>query len=111
MENLELKWSLALKKLEPIFGEEMDLQAALFVIGVQELGKGPRKFNKRQKLEVIHIAVCKLLRDYGYYEFSGYDEEGWPHYERTHRLPNLKGESQEILMKEAIINYLEKQLA
>lgn len=110
MENLEVRWQQAIKKLESIFGDEVDLQAALFVIGVQELGKGPRKFNKRQKLEVMHIAVCRLLSDYGYYEFEGYDKDQWPHYKRTEKLPNLKAREQESLMKEAIINYLEKHL-
>jgi len=109
MENLDYHWTEAMKKLEPVFGEEIDLQSALFIIGIQELGKGPRKFNKRQKLEVIHIAVCRLLSDYGFYEFEGYDEDSWPHYKRTARLPKLEGENQENLMKEAIINYLEKQ--
>jgi hypothetical protein len=108
MENLNARWSLALNQMEKRFGEDMDLQAVLFVIGVQELGKGPRIFNKRQKLEVLHIAVCRLLSDYGYYEFEGYDEEGWPHYSRTQKLPHLTGENQEKLMKEAIVNYLDK---
>ncbi|MGY8951996.1 MAG: hypothetical protein ACKVJP_01355 [Flavobacteriales bacterium] len=110
MENLEINWNEALKKLEPVFGGDIDLQGALFIIGIQELGKGPRKFNKRQKLEVIHIAVCRLLSDYGFYEFKGYDEDSWPHYERTTRLPKLEGKNQEKLMKEAIINYLNKQV-
>ena len=109
MENLEYHWDESMKKLEPVFGADIDLQSALFIIGIQELGKGPRKFNKRQKLEVIHIAVCRLLSDYGFYEFAGYDEDNWPHYKRTARLPKLEGKSQENLMKEAIINYLEKQ--
>ena len=109
MDNLEVRWELAIKTLEKIFGEEIDLQAALFLIGVQELGKGPKKFSKKQKMEVMHIAVCKLLSDYGYYKFAGYDKDGWPHYDRQDRLPKLEGNAQEKLMKEAIINYLEKQ--
>ncbi|MGB0403821.1 MAG: hypothetical protein ACPGEG_06960 [Salibacteraceae bacterium] len=108
MDNIEARWDITIKKMEALFGEDMDLQTALFVIGVQELGKGPRTFNKRQKLEVIHIAVCKLLSDYGFYTFSGYDEDGWPHYERTEKLPKLDGGQQEQLMKESIINYVEK---
>ncbi|MBD79687.1 MAG: hypothetical protein CL840_12280 [Crocinitomicaceae bacterium] len=109
MENLEYHWNETIKKLEPVFGEDIDLQSALFIIGIQELGKGPQKFNKRQKLEVMHIAVCRLLSDYGFYQFKGYDEDNWPHYERVEKLPNLNSSDQEKLMKEAVINYLEKQ--
>lgn len=105
----EQEWKQALKAMEKAIGEELDLQSALFVIGVQELGKGPRKFNKRQKLEVMHIAVCKLLSEYDYYTFKGYDKDGWPHYERTEKLPHLNGGNQENLMKSAIINYVKNQ--
>jgi hypothetical protein len=27
----------------------------------------------------MHIAICRLLEPYGFYEFD-FDEEGWPHY-------------------------------
>lgn len=103
-----MRFDMTLKKLRPEFGEDIDLQAVLFLIGVQELGKGPNKFNKRQKLEVLHIAVCSLLVEYGYYEFEGYDQEGWPHYQRTEKLPSLNVKEQELLMKEAVVNYFEK---
>ena len=65
-------------------------------------------FNKQKKLEVIHIAVCKLLSDYGYYEFDYTDNDGWPHYKLIKKLPNLKAGEQTILMKKAIINYFMK---
>lgn len=108
MDNVEVRFDMTLKKLGPEFGEDIDLQAVLFLIGVQELGKGPKKFSKRQKLEVLHIAVCSLLVEYGYYEFEGYDQEGWPHYQRTEKLPSLNVKEQELLMKEAVVNYFEK---
>jgi len=28
----------------------------------------------------MHIAICTLLAPYGYYEYEGTDEEGWPHW-------------------------------
>ena len=28
----------------------------------------------------MHIAICRLLEPYGYYEFDYFDTEGWPHY-------------------------------
>ncbi len=108
MENLKQRWASATDKLAPDFGTDLDLQSILFIIGLQELGFVKHKINKRQKLEVLHIAVCRLLSDYGFYEFEGYDNDKWPHYTRTKKLPQLKGGDQEKLLQEAAINYLEK---
>ena len=108
-EVFEKEWKNALSKIEQTFGEDVDLQAALFLIGVNELGKGRRRFTKDEKVQLLHIAVCKLLSDYGYYEFEGNDKDGWPHYQRNQKLPYLNAEDQEKLIKEAIINYMEAQ--
>ncbi len=108
MNDLNVKWESALKKLAKDFGEGLDLQAVLFIIGLQELGFVKHRINKRQKLEVLHVAVCRLLSDYGFYEFEGYDVDKWPHYKRTKKLPHLSSNDQQTLLKEAIINYLEK---
>lgn len=96
------------KKIQTYFEEEfgaIDLEGIIFIIGVQELGKGFKKLSKDQKLDVMHIAVCTLLEPYGYYEYEGKDKDGWPHWKRTDKLPFLKGQEQEILMKEAITDY------
>ena len=72
-------------------------------IGLQELGQFQKKFNKQKKLEILHIAICKLLSDYGYYQLEFIDQEGWPHYKLNENLPNLKPGEQTILIKKAII--------
>ena len=38
------------------------------------------EFKKDEKVNLMHIAICKLLEPYGYYEFEFFDKEGWPHY-------------------------------
>lgn len=108
-EELEQKWQKLLHKLSEQFGPDIDIEGLIFLIGIQELGKGAIKLNKDQKLDVMHIAICRLLSPYGYYEFKGLDEDGWPHYIRTERLPHLKPEQQNHLMREAIIMYFEQQ--
>jgi len=105
LKELESKWEIVVKRVAKQFGEELDLQAILFLIGVQELGKGYRKFNKDQKLEVMHIAICTLLEPIGYYKFIGNDEDGFPHWELAEELPALKPGHQMAVMKEAIIDY------
>ncbi|HET6227319.1 MAG TPA: hypothetical protein VFF27_13630 [Bacteroidia bacterium] len=94
-----------LKSLSPQFGEDIDVQAILFLIGVQELGKGKVKLSKNEKLDIMHIAICTLLTPYGFYEYKGVDEEGWPHWQVNEKLPPLKPLQQETLMKEAIVEY------
>ena len=106
--DIKKEWTEAVLKMESLFGPGLDMQGILFLIGVQELGKGRRKFSKDQKLEVMHVAICSLLTPYGYYEFVGNDEEGWPHYKATAKLPHLKPMQQEQLMKEAIVEYIRK---
>ena len=104
-QDFEQLWIGAQAKFETKFEQPLDLQAILFLIGVNELGQGPRKLSKDQKIDVIHIAVCHLLQPYGYYEYTGLDKDGWPHYKRNERLPKLMAKDQERLMMEAIINY------
>lgn len=93
------------EKLTAQFGQEIDLKGILFLIGVQELGKGHQKFSKQEKTDLMHVAVCRLLEEYGYYEFQGKDEQGWPHWRSTEKLPSLKPMEQERLIKEAIVSY------
>ncbi len=108
--ELKTKWNNLKTKLSVDFSENeiIDIDSIIFLIGLQELGQFQKRFNKQKKLEVIHIAVCKLLSDYGYYEFDYTDNDGWPHYKLIKKLPNLKAGEQTILMKKAIINYFVK---
>lgn len=106
-ELLKKRWELVVEKLSKQFadGEMMDLDAIIYLIGVQELGQLHNSFKKEQKLDLMHIAICKLLTPYGYYELDFVDAEGWPHYKALEQLPHLKAGEQSVLMKEAIVNY------
>ncbi|WP_040252485.1 hypothetical protein [Psychroserpens mesophilus] len=106
-EQLKERWDLVVKKLSAQFsdGDPLDLDAIIYLIGVQELGQFDRKFKKDHKIDLMHIAICKLLSPYGYYEFDFVDEDGWPHYKIKAQLPTLKAGEQSVLMKDAIVNY------
>lgn len=111
--QLKERWEQLVTILSNQFaGEEiLDLDAIIYLIGVQELGKVHQKFKKDEKLNLMHIAICRLLEPYGFYEFDFYDQEGWPHYIVKENLPSLKAGEQSILMKEVIVNYfLEKKV-
>lgn len=105
------KWNQVIKFFKENFtdGEALDLDGILFLIGVQELGKGTGRFKKDDKINLMHIAVCRLLEPYGYYRFDGRDQEGWPQFELITELPELKANEQSLLMRKAIILYFEEQ--
>ena len=103
--ELENNYSEVLKRMSSQFGDDLDLQALLFLIGVQELGKGNVSLSKNEKLDVMHIAICTLLTPYGYYEYEGLDKDGWPHWKANEKLPPLKPAQQQLIMKQAIVDY------
>lgn len=103
--TFEEQWKDLEEKIAVQFGGDLDVQGILFLIGVQELGKGAQKFTKDQKLDVIHIAICRVLEPFGFYKLTHSDQDGWPHYETLKTLPNLKPGEQLKLMKQAILEY------
>jgi len=110
--QLKERWENLVSLLSNQFsqGEDLDLDAIIYLIGVQELGKIHQTYKKDEKLNLMHIAICRLLEPYGYYEFDYVDTDGWPHYTVKEELPPLKAGEQSVLMKEAIVNYfLEKE--
>ncbi|WP_313190756.1 hypothetical protein [Sphingobacterium sp.] len=84
-----------------------DIKVMLFLIGVQELGKGPQEFSKREKEELMHIATCRLFSSLGFYELEGQDEQGWPHWKLIKPIPNYTLMEQEMIIKSLIIDYFE----
>jgi hypothetical protein len=109
---LRERWELLVEKLSAQFadGDPLDLDAIIYLVGVQELGQYQKKYKKDEKVNLMHIAICRLLEPYGYYEFNYFDDDGWPHYAIKEELPPLKAGEQTVLMKEAIVTYfLEKE--
>jgi hypothetical protein len=108
-EEQKKKWKQVVAFFKEQFdaGEEIDLDAMLFLIGVRELGTDKSKFKKDEKLDLMHIAICRLLAPYGFYELAGLDEQGWPHYHVLKPLPPLKAGEQALLMRDSIIQYFE----
>ncbi|MBB6681746.1 hypothetical protein H4O20_09855 [Aequorivita sp. 609] len=112
-EQLKERWEAVVSMLSNRFadGEVLDLDAIIYLVGLQELGQIHRRFKKDEKLDLMHIAICRLLEPYGYYEFDYFDDQGWPHYRVLEQLPPLKAGEQSVLMKEAIVQYfLEKEV-
>ncbi len=107
--EIEIGWKVLVPKLEKMFDASLDIQGILFLIGVQELGHGPRSFSKNEKMDVIHVAICAVLEPYGYYELKYRDSDDWPHYKETESLPKMNPSQQLKLIKKGILDYFEKQ--
>lgn len=105
VEELKRDWDELLEMLSIMFDADIDLQGALFLIGVQELGQGVQKFGKDDKQDLMHIATCRLLSTYGYYALKGTDKDGWPHWEMIQKLPKMSLGEQDYLLKQAAIEY------
>ncbi len=109
--DFDKNWNKLLITLQERIGKKpADLNAVLFLIGVQELGKGVRTFSKEQKQDLMHIAICKVLSLSGYYELEGLDEEGWPHWKLVKKLPHFDILEQEKLLKMHVMEYFEKEI-
>jgi hypothetical protein len=108
--SLERRWQqLRLKLGEEVGRRPKDLNGILFLIGVQELGTGPKTFTKEQKQDLMHIAICKVLSLSGFYELEGVDEEGWPHWKLVKKLPHFDLLEQEKLLKLHVLDYFEQE--
>lgn len=107
--NLEHRWKEVLNIISVNYGRVDEIRDILFLIGVQELGQGYKTLNKSEKVDVMHIGLCKILSYFGYYSFKGRDEEGWPHWENTTKIPQLSEVEKELLFKEGIITYFETE--
>lgn len=102
------KYILITFTLKKQFGKKPDLNGIIFLIGMQELGQ-VREFTKEEKIDLMHIATCKLLSYEGYYSFSGRDADGWPQWNLEKPLPPYDLFSQEVLLKKNIVRYFEQE--
>jgi len=104
--EIHTRWKQLQDSIAADFDSEApDLKVVLFLIGVQELGKGPKKYSKRQKEELMHIATCRLLSEMGFYELEGLDQDGWPHWKLVKPIPAYTLLEQELLLKGLAVSY------
>ncbi len=107
-DDLQQRWWNLEAKLVERFGKKPDMEAVLFLIGIQEFGDIKEKFTKEQKQDLMHIAVCSLLSSSGFYELEGIDEDGWPHFRQLKIMPDMNPVEQENFIKDHVLLYFEK---
>lgn len=101
-------WNLEARLVEK-FGKKPDMEAILFLIGMQETGFIKEKISKEQKQDLMHVAICTVLLPSGFYELESRDGDGWPHFRqlKEHKTQSLA--EQENFLKDHILFYFEQQ--
>ena len=108
LEDISIRWLKLRIKLKEQFGIKPDMDGVLLLIGIQEFGSGKQEFTKEQKQDLMHIAVCSLLAQSGYYVLDGYDEENWPHFTQLKALPDFNMFEQENFLKDHALLYFQQ---
>ncbi len=106
-DDLQQRWWKLEAELVERFGKKPDLEAILFLIGIQEFGGTKEKFSKEQKQDLMHVATCSLLSQSGFYEIEGKDDDGWPHFKQLKPLPEMNAFEQESFLKDHVLLYFE----
>ena len=106
-DDLQQRWWNLEAKLVERFGKKPDMETILFLIGIQEFGQVKEKFTKEQKQDLMHVAVCSLLSQSGYYELEGTDRDGWPHFRQLKPMPEHNMIEQENFLKDHILLYFQ----
>ena len=110
-DDLQTRWWNLEASLVERFGKKPDMDAILYLIGLQEVQLFKEKITKEQKQDLMHVAVCTILIPGGYYELQGRDEDGWPHFQQVKELPSLSLPEQENFLKDYILFYFDQQNA
>lgn len=107
-DDLQQRWWDLEARLVERFNKKPDMETILFLIGIQEFGDIKEKFTKEQKQDLMHVAVCSLLSQSGYYELEAVDEDGWPHFKQLKPMPEMNMIDQENFLKDHVLLYFEQ---
>lgn len=107
-DDLQQRWWNLEAQLVERFGKKPDLDAILYLIGLQEMQLFDKKISKEAKQDLMHVAVCTILMPSGYYVLESRDAAGWPHFKQLKALPDLGLREQEEFLKDHVLLYFEQ---
>jgi len=110
-ETLEMRWLHLADWVQKRFERAATLEGILFLIGLQERGKGFEPNIPRHKKEAIIMegTYC-AFETIGLYRRTGMEEDGAWIWERVIPLPGLNIEAQEKLLRLAVLSHFEQAL-
>lgn len=99
--QFETRWEALSARITAQFGKSMSVEGILFMIGVQESGKGfKRRLEKEQKQDLILEGTFQVLSALGIYEQTDLE------WKLVTNLPKMPQQSQEMLVQLGILAYL-----
>jgi hypothetical protein len=108
MTDHDSKWIQTKAMLQDRFGKVPDMESILFLIGMNEVGFDIEyQFKKEEKQDLMHVAMCLLLSDDGYYVQTGIDADGWPQFDKVKEFPHVSLQAQEHYLQEKVMKYLQ----
>lgn len=108
--NKDITWEELLLKVSKKFNILADFEFLLFLIGIQERGKGFIKYSKEEKMDMINLARCILFEKEGFYKQTSTDKDGWPQFDVVKQVDDLLPSYREKILKHAMIEYLNDKL-
>lgn len=103
------RWSSLVADIESRFGRVPDIDAILFLIGVQSVGRGYEPdLPKERKQSLIMEGSYLAFETLGVYRRMGLEKNGFWIWEKTTDLPVLSVEQQEKLLQIGILNYFDE---
>ncbi len=106
---LDARWAERAAWVEAQFQREPTIEAILFLMGIQARGHGYEpKLAKQRKQDLIMEGSFCAFATLGLYKQVGMDPKGFWIWERTQPLPDMDVESQEKLLKIAILRYFDE---
>ena len=108
-DDLQQRWWNLEAKLAERFGKKPDMEAILFLIGMQETNFIKEKITKEEKQDLMHVAVCTVLAPSGIYALEGHDNDGWPHFKQLKDMPVVGLIEQENFLKDHVLLYFNLQ--
>lgn len=110
--ELDFEWGKLRRVIKTRFNKEKlpDMNAILFLVGIQELGQMKEAYSKEEKQDLMHIAVCRLLSQIGHFELEKIDEDGWPHWKLIRPIAEKGVKNQEKILKEQAIHYFRDEI-
>ncbi len=103
---VETAWAALQQKLTQLTGKErITTEAMLLLIGLREIGIAPKDLSKEEKRDLLHVGMCTVLCDGGYYKRTHIDIDGWPHFELLKPVPNQDVFAQALFMRQQIVSY------
>ena len=111
-EALSARWRRLQAWLSQRFGRDADIEGILFLVGVQELGRGYAPgLNKGAKEQLVMEGTYCVYETLGFYERIGMEADGhWIWEERLAPPPDLSEDEQETLLRSAVLRYFDNHL-